>query len=128
MSSFGTSLSLGDVPCCWCISVRHSWQRIFQDSLTEIQARTGLTNEAMEEVRQTALRLGADTMFSTQQASDAFLQLLTAGLDLIRALAALPAILDGAAASGSDLGTAADLVTNVMSAFNLEAAGSRTDC
>ena len=93
----------------------------FDEALIEIQARTGLTADAMDEVRTTALQLGADTVFSTQQAANAFLQLLTAGLTTEQALATLPNVLDGAAAGGLDLGTSADIVTNVMSAFNLTA-------
>lgn len=93
----------------------------FQDSLTMIQARTGATAEAMDMVRETALQLGADTKFSAQQVSDAFLQLLTAGLSMEESLAALPQVLSAAAAGGLDLGTSADIVTNVMTSFGLTA-------
>lgn len=93
----------------------------FDDALREIQARAGLTDEAMQQVQDTALQLGADTVFSTQQAADAFLQLLTAGLDVEDALTTLPQVLNAAAAGNIDLGLAADLVTNVMSVFGVEA-------
>jgi TP901 family phage tail tape measure protein len=93
----------------------------FDSSLAEIQARAGLTDEAMEEIRATALRLGADTAFSTQQATDAMLNLLTAGLSVEQSLETLPAVLTGAAAAGADLGQTADQVTNIMSSFQLEA-------
>lgn len=121
ISGFGASFTQMMAPFALGMGAGIKAASGFQDSLTEIQARTGLTNEAMEEVRATALRLGADTKFSSQQALDAFLQLLTAGMDKDSAMAALPAILDGAAASGADLGYAADLVTNILSSFNLEA-------
>ena len=93
----------------------------FDSAMTQISARTGLTGDALEDVRQQALKLGADTVFSSQQAADAFLQLLTAGLSVDQAMSTLPSVLTAAAASGEDLGLAADLVTNVMSTFNLEA-------
>ena len=121
MSTMGAQLTVVTAPLAAFGATGIRAAGNFQSALTEIQVRAGLTDEALDEVRKTALRLGADTQFSTQQAADAFLQLLTAGLDSEQALQALPAILDGAAASGADLGTAADLVTNVMSAFNLEA-------
>jgi len=93
----------------------------FDASLTEIAARTGLTGDSLETVRQQALQLGADTVFSSQQAADAYLQLLTAGLDVEQAMSTLPNVLTAAAASGEDLGLTADLVTNIMSSFKLEA-------
>lgn len=93
----------------------------FDSAMTAISARTGLTGDALEKVRQQALQLGADTMFSSQQAADAFLQLLTAGLSVEQAMATLPNVLTAAAAAGEDLGLTADLMTNVMSSFSLEA-------
>lgn len=93
----------------------------FDGAMKQIAARTGLTGDALETIRQQALRLGADTAFNSQQAADAFLQLLTAGLDVEQAMATLPNVLNAAAASGEDLGLSADLVTNVMSAFSIEA-------
>lgn len=91
----------------------------FDSVLTEIQARTGLTTDAMAEVRQAALDAGADTVFSSQQAANAFLQLTTAGMDTQAALATLPEVLNAAAAGNIDLGQAADYVTNVMSVFKI---------
>jgi len=65
--------------------------------------------------------MGAATVFSSQQSADAMLQMLTAGMDVEQAMAALPNVLNAAAASGADLGTSADLVTNIMSSFSLTA-------
>jgi len=93
----------------------------FDSAMTQISARTGLTGDALDEVRQQAMKMGADTVFSSQQAADAFLQLLTAGLDVDQAMSTLPNVLNAAAASGEDLGMTADLVTNIMSSFKLEA-------
>lgn len=93
----------------------------FDSAMTMISARTGLVGDSLEQVRMLALQLGADTVFSGQQAADAFLQLLSAGLSVEQAMSTLPAVLDGAAASGADLGVTADQVTNIMSSFSLEA-------
>ena len=93
----------------------------FQASMKEIEARTGLTGDALDKVRNQALDLGAATEFSSQQAANAYLQLLTAGLDVEQAMAALPNVLTAATASGEDLGLMADQVTNVMSSFGLAA-------
>ena len=122
ISSFGTNLSIAMLPVAGAFTAGINTAATFQDSLAEIQARAGLTDEAMEQISATALQLGADTAFSALEASDALLMLLTAGLDTEQALATLPAVLTGAAAAGADLGTTANQVTNIMSSFQLEAA------
>lgn len=92
----------------------------FESSLAEIQARAGLTSDELARVSDFALQMGADTAFSGQQALDAFLQLLTSGQTIDEAIGMLPAVLDAAAASGTDLGLTADSVTNILAAMNLE--------
>lgn len=91
----------------------------FDDIMTEIQARTGATTEDMAAIREEARRLGAESVFSAQEAGDALLQLLTSGMNTQEALATLPFVLDAAAASGESLGTTADSVTDIMAAFGL---------
>lgn len=122
VSNFGQSLSIAMLPVAGAMGTGIAAAGNFQDAMAEIQARAGLTDAAMEQIRATALQLGADTSFSAQQAADAFLNLLTAGLDTEQALAALPHVLTGAAAAGADLGQTAEQVTNIMSSFQLEAA------
>jgi TP901 family phage tail tape measure protein len=125
VSNFGSSLTLGMLPVAGAFRSGVSAAGNFQDALVEIQARTGATAEEMDKVRATALKLGADTVFSTQEAADAFLMLLTAGQDVNQALATLPQVLDGAAASGEDLGRTADFVTSTLASFSLAAEESQ---
>lgn len=98
----------------------------FEAVLSEIAARTGLTADEMERVRQFALQMGADTAFSSQQAAEAFLQLLSSGQSVSEAFQTLPVVLDAAAASGEDLGRTADMVTDIMAAFGLPVDQART--
>jgi TP901 family phage tail tape measure protein len=124
IAGFGQNLTLWTAPVALAVGTGLNLAADFDSVLTEIQARTSLTAEAMEQVRQTALQLGADTAFSSQQAADAFLNLLTAGLSVQDALSTLPQVLTAAAAGGMDLATAADLTTSIMASFNLSAADS----
>jgi TP901 family phage tail tape measure protein len=121
MAGFGAALTGFTLPVSIVAGVGLKAASDFDSVMTEIQARTGLTVEAMEQVRQTALQLGADTSFSTQQAADAFLNLLTAGLSVEEALATLPSVLDAAAAGNMDLASAADYTTSIMAQFGLTA-------
>ncbi len=121
MSNIGGQLTLATAPLAVFGGASVKAAADFEDAMAEIQARAGLTAEEMETISATALQLGADTAFSSQQAADALLMLMTAGLDTEQALATLPAVLTGAAAAGADLGQTAEQVTNIMSSFQLEA-------
>jgi len=93
----------------------------FEDVLAEIQARTSATGEQMDAVKAKALEMGQATVFSSTEAAEAILQLLASGYDLEQSFAALPAVLDAAAAGGMDLGYTADVVTDALAMWNLEA-------
>jgi TP901 family phage tail tape measure protein len=121
LASWGSQLTMWTAPIGLALGTGLNVAADFDSVLTEIQSRTGLTAEAMQQVKQAALEYGAASMFSSQQAADAFLTLLTAGLDVESALATLGPVLDAAAAGSIDLGTAADLTTTIMASFSLEA-------
>lgn len=122
MASAGSGMTMGlTAPILALGGVGVNAAADFDDAMTEIAARTGLAGSALEEVRAKALELGRDTQFSATQSASAFLQLTTAGLTTEQAMQAIDASLNGAAAGGVEIATAADLATNVMSAFQLEA-------
>lgn len=93
----------------------------FQEAMTQISARTGVVGDELQALSAFALQMGADTVFSGQQAADALLQLLTSGSSVTEAMAILPSVLNAAAASGGDLGRTADTLTDIMASFGLEA-------
>lgn len=91
----------------------------FDTAITEINARTSLTNEELDQVAETAKRMGIETAFSATDAANSMLQLITSGSDAAEAMELLPDVLDLAAASGLDLETSADALTDVMKQFGL---------
>lgn len=93
----------------------------FDAILAEIQARTGATADEMDAVSAKAQEMGKTTSFSSTQAAEAMLQLLASGYDLEQTFTALPAVLNAAAAGGMDLGFTADVVTDVLAMWQLEA-------
>ncbi len=92
----------------------------FDGAMAEISARTGVVGEDLEAVRQFALKMGADTAFSAQEAAAGLLELLSSGQSVEEAMQTLPTVLDMAAASGEALGFSADALTDIMAAFGLE--------
>jgi TP901 family phage tail tape measure protein len=92
----------------------------FDDAMREIQARTGATADEMDALRERAIQMGADTVFSATESANAMLQLLTSGMNAQQALIALPEIMNLAAAAGTNLGNTSDWVTDIMAQFQLE--------
>lgn len=119
MQSLGTSLTVLTAPLAVAFGAGINAASDFEDIMAEIGARTGATAEEMRRISDFALEMGANTAFSAQQAGDAFLQLLSSGQSVEEAMATLPAVLDAAAASGEDLGTTADTLTDIMASFSL---------
>lgn len=92
----------------------------FDDTMRQVGAVTGATAEQMELLTRTAKTMGATTRFSASEAADGLRLLGMAGLTATEATEALPGVLNLAAAGSLDLGTAADIATNVLAGFGLE--------
>ena len=93
----------------------------FDTALRGVQAVTGATGEAFEMVADQARDLGATTQFTATQAAEAQTFLGRAGFETNEILAATPGLLSLAAAGQLDLARAADIASNVVQGFNLEA-------
>lgn len=93
----------------------------YESALSKVQAITGSNAEEMERLRATASQLGASTMFSAKQSAEAMSYLGMAGWKTEQIIAGMPGLLDLAAASGSDLATVADIVSDDLTAFGMKA-------
>lgn len=93
----------------------------FQTALQQLSVRTGIVGDDLQQVADYAQQMGATTVFSSRDAIGAMLELTASGQSLEQAYATLPHVLDLAAVSGEDLGYVADLVTDSLAMFGLEA-------
>jgi TP901 family phage tail tape measure protein len=93
----------------------------FEQSMAQVRAITNATDEQMAVLTATARELGATTEFSASQAADALKFLGMAGFTAEQSVAAIPDVLNLATAAALDLGTAADIASNVMSGFGIAA-------
>lgn len=94
----------------------------FDAKMSGIQAVSGATVHEMEAIRQKALQLGKDTVFSAGGAADAITELAKAGISLHDILnGAADATVSLAAAGGVDLPQAATIASNAMNQFQLRA-------
>lgn len=96
----------------------------FEVSMNVIEKVTGATTEQMKEMSDQALKLGKDTVFSAGEAAQAQIELAKAGMDVYQTMAAMPGVLDLAAAGDVELAKAAKLTAGVLNAFSMEASES----
>lgn len=99
----------------------------FESSMSQVAATMGLdktTKEgqaAMETLESAAKEMGATTAFSASEAAEGLNYLALAGYSAEEAATALPYTLKLAGAGAMELADASDMVTDAMSALNLEA-------
>ncbi|MDE5578006.1 MAG: phage tail tape measure protein [Oscillospiraceae bacterium] len=93
----------------------------FQASMSQVAATMGITadTQAFETLEAAAKEMGESTQFSAAQASSALNFLALAGYDAEKSIAALPTVLNVAAAGGMELASASDMITDAMSALGL---------
>ncbi len=94
----------------------------FESSMSQVAATMGITSaaEEFETLSAAAKEMGETTKFSASQAGEALNYLALAGYDANKAVAALPTVLNVAAAGGIELASASDMITDAMSALGLE--------
>jgi len=93
----------------------------FQGKMSKVQAITKSSGDQMDKLRQQAMELGKKTQFSASQAADAMSYLGMAGWNTNQILEGMPGLLNLAAASGSDLATVADIISDDLTAFGMSA-------
>lgn len=95
--------------------------REFETSVSKMGAISGATTSELKAMRDVAKDLGSTTEFSATQAADGLSFLAMAGFNAAESMAAIPAVLDLATASGMGLAEAADTASNIMSGFGINA-------
>ena len=93
----------------------------FDAQMSRVQAIAGATGDELEQLRAQALQLGADTAFSSSEAAQGMENLASAGFTTNEIMAAMPGLLDMAAASGAELGVASEIAASILRGFGMEA-------
>jgi TP901 family phage tail tape measure protein len=89
----------------------------FETAMNKVMALTEAPAGEFDKLRQSAIKLGADTVFSAGQAADAMGILAQAGLGTSDILKAARPIMDLAAAGEVEMAQAADFATSAMYGF-----------
>lgn len=93
----------------------------FYAQMSEVQAISSATADEIKHLTNQSKQLGRETMFTAQQAAEAQANLARAGFEVNEIYDAMPGMLDLAASSKLDLGTAANITSNIIRTFNFEA-------
>lgn len=93
----------------------------FQAEMNQVRAVSGATGEDFEALSGVAREMGRSTKFGATEAAEGLSFLSMAGFEAQESVEALPGVLDLAAAGGMELGRSADIASNVLQGFGLEA-------
>lgn len=96
----------------------------FDSALSKVAAVSGATGSDFDKLRDKAREMGAKTKFSATEAADAMNYMAMAGWKTEDMLSGIEGVMYLAAASGEDLATTSDIVTDALTAFGLTAADS----
>jgi TP901 family phage tail tape measure protein len=93
----------------------------FEAAMNGVRAVTNATGSDFEDLTGLAREMGAETQFSATEAAHAMEFLGMAGFDTNQIMSSLPDVLNLAAAGGVELARSADIASNIMSGFGIEA-------
>ncbi|MBQ2071816.1 MAG: phage tail tape measure protein [Oscillospiraceae bacterium] len=96
----------------------------FDAGMSKVAAISGATGEDLDALRDKAREMGAKTKFSASEAASAMEYMAMAGWKTEDMLGGIEGIMNLAAASGEDLATTSDIVTDALTAFGLTAQDS----
>jgi len=96
----------------------------YEAGMSKVQAISGATGTEMDALGEKAMEMAAKTKFSTSDTAEAYQYMAMAGWDASQMVDGLSGIMNLAAASGENLGTTSDIVTDALTAFGLTAADS----
>lgn len=93
----------------------------FESAMSEVQAISGASGDELQALTDKAQEMGATTKFSASESAAALKYMAMAGWDTEAMLNGINGVMQLAAASGEDLASTSDIVTDAMTAFGLSA-------
>lgn len=121
MSRVGASISLFSAPIAIASKKGLDAAADFDMLLKQIEIFGNVAPGQLDTVRQFALKMGADTKFSSADAAAALLELLKAGQSVQDAMQTLPHVLSLAATGNLSLASSSGIVSSALAIFKLNA-------
>ncbi|MBD5632448.1 MAG: phage tail tape measure protein [Clostridia bacterium] len=125
ISSVGSKLTIGvTAPIAGLGVAAVKTAADFESTMSQVSAISGATGDDFKKLEDLAKKMGETTKFSASEAAEALTYMAMAGWKTDDMLNGLEGIMNLAAASGEDLGTTSDIVTDALTAFGLSASDS----
>ena len=96
----------------------------FQAQMSKVAAISGASGQELDALTEKAKEMGATTQFSATEAGQALEYMAMAGWKTDDMMSGISGIMNLAAASGEDLASVSDIVTDALTAFGLKASDS----
>ena len=122
LQSIGKALTLGVTAPLVGVGVKSvKTASEFEAAMSKVKAISGATGGDFKRLEDIAKKMGATTKFTAIDSAEALKYMGMAGWKTDQMIAGLPPIMNLAAASGENLGTVSDIVTDSLTAFGLKA-------
>ena len=96
----------------------------FEKEMSNVKAISGATADEFLQLKKKAIDMGAATKYTATESAEAFRYMGMAGWKTSEMIGGIEGIMNLASASGEDLATTSDIVTDSLSAFGLQAKDS----
>ena len=96
----------------------------FDSAMSQVAAVSGATGKELDALRDKAREMGSKTKFSASEAAEAMNYMAMAGWKTGDMMDGIEGVMNLAAASGEDLATTSDIVTDALTALGLSASDS----
>lgn len=93
----------------------------FEAAMAKVGAVSRASDDDLATLTDTARMLGRETPWSASQAAEGMQYLAMAGFDVNEVVAAMPGMLALASAGATDLGSTADIASNILTGFGMKA-------
>ena len=122
LAGIGTALSIGVTLPLVGVG-KQAWDTAsdFEASMSQVGAIAGAQGAEFDALRDKAVQLGKDTVFSSTEVSDAMVEMAKAGWNSTQIIEGMEGVLDAASASGENLSTVSTIMADSMTTFGIEA-------
>lgn len=93
----------------------------FDSAMSQVSAVSGATGDSLDKLREKAKEMGATTKFTATESAEAFNYMAMAGWKTEDMLEGIEGVMNLAAASGEDLATTSDIVTDALTGMGYSA-------
>lgn len=125
LKAVGKSMTMAfTVPMTGIVASSVNTAMSFEQQMQKVSAISGAAGEELQDLTEKAKEMGAKTKFSATESAQAFEYMAMAGWKTQDMMNGIEGIMNLASASGEDLASVSDIVTDALTAFGMQASES----